>query len=186
MKRFFAFAAVVAAAMSVVSCGMYSYVETVDHRETSERILPFTNSYVMTTPFVADLELVDSKIVEKEIEFDRDVTRYLIDHLEVYKSIALTEALQKLREEDKMEVDALLGVLFDVKTDFKHGKTQPGKLVITVRGYPAKYINFRKATVEDVNLIYTASHSQRNEDVLIPNAPQKGAVQVNESVQYVR
>lgn len=189
MKRFFAFAAIVAAAMSVVSCGSYTYLEVVDHRETTEQRLAFTNSYVMTTPFVADLELVDSSMVEIDVPFEKTVTRELIKNLEGFKYIAITEAIQKLRKEQNMDVDLLLGVLLDVKTDFPSERRDvPGKLVITVRGYPAKYVDFRKATKEDVNLIYTASMSQRPIEGRDPvaSAPVQGTTTLKENLQYIR
>ncbi len=190
MKRFFALAAIAVVAMTMVSCGTYSYLEVVDHKETSVQALPFTNHNIMTTPFVADLKLVDSTMVEIAVTEpfqDYTVTSNLIKLIPDFKKIALAEAVKELREKNKMDVDVLLGVLFDVETVFPAGKEMPGQLKIIVRGYPAKYTKFRTATKDDVDLIWKASasqHSQEKEGVI--EAPDSRTTFMRESVQYVR
>lgn len=191
MKRILSLAAIIGAAMTMVSCGTYSYLEIVDHKETTAQAMPFTNQYVMTTPFVADLQIIDTTMAEVVITEpfkDYDMTSSLIKLIPNFKRLALTEAIKYLKDEKGMNVDVLLGVLFDVNTIFPRGKNQPGKLEITVRGYPARYTNFRTASENDVNLIWKASQAQHpaeNVEALL-NAPDNRTTFLKENVQYIR
>lgn len=183
MKKFFNVVAVLGAAMSLASCGFGGYIVSVDHKETTAEALPFTNQYVMTTPVVADLEIVDTTMVEVVERFeDVIVTGESIKNLPSLKLRALTEAVKKLRKEN-MNVDVLLGVLFEVSTEFPNGKEYPGIFVITVQGYPARYTKFRTASQDDVELIWKAHLSQQGaaNDAVVENS-----TVLRENVQYVK
>ena len=172
------------------------YQETVDYMESSAIELPFTHQ-INTTPFVADLKLASADSTIKIIEItepfkDYAVSRDLIPMMPTFKAVALTEAVKKLRAgyngNPPMAVDVILGVLFDVRTIYPDGKGMPGRLSITVSGYPARYANFRTAKEEDIRLIKSASqintHYEKTYD--INDSPDHKATILKENIQILK
>lgn len=60
----------------------------------------------------------------------------LIANLDGWKKVALNQAAQKYR------ADAIIGALINVRTE-------NNRLVISVTGWPVRYVNFRSATSGD-------------------------------------
>ena len=65
----------------------------------------------------------------------------MIDLVPSFKKIALCHAARAHK------ADMIIGAMVDVITN------ENGHLEITITGYPAKYVNFRNATQQDVNLV---------------------------------
>ena len=97
----------------------------------------------MTTPLIADLSVVGGQISYTETEAfkDYEVTEALIDLVPSFKKIALCHAARAHK------ADMIIGAMVDVITNDK------GRLEITITGYPARYVNFRNATMDDMNLV---------------------------------
>lgn len=129
MKKFILFAVLAAAAVSCVP-------QRMTYRESSGRNIEPSQSAVVT-PMLADLELVsDTKqtYVEKTGYY---VNSYVIAQIDNYKNMALLNAAKQY------DADTMVAAIINVDTD------ADGKLVITVTGYPARYINFRTMTEKD-------------------------------------
>ena len=114
----------------------------VDYMESSARYLEPTQS-IMTTPLIADLSVIGGQISYTETEAfkDYEVTEALIDLVPSFKAIALCHAARTHK------ADMIIGAMVDVITNDK------GRLEITITGYPARYVNFRNATDDDMNLV---------------------------------
>ena len=119
-----------------------SDVVKVDYMESSSRYLEPTQS-IMTTPLIADLSVIGGQISYTETEAfeDYEVTEALIELVPSFKAVALCHAARAHK------ADMIIGAMVDVITNDK------GRLEITITGYPAKYVNFRNATMEDMNLV---------------------------------
>ena len=179
MKRFFALATIVGVAMTMVSCGVYQYSETIDYRESSATELPFEAPYILTTPLVADLTVMSEKpvtIVVKDMFKDTEITRELIAGMPDLKKIAIVEAVKELNTNKAKygltdDVNVLVGTLVNVETTYRPENGSAGRLEITVIGYPARYTDFRKGTEEDLKLIRDAriSHPASNAPADVTN-----------------
>lgn len=114
----------------------------VDYMESSARYLEPTQS-IMTTPLIADLAVTSGQISYTETEAfkDYEVTEELIELVPSFKAIALCHAARAHK------ADMIIGAMVDVITNDR------GRLEITITGYPARYINFRNATEEDMELV---------------------------------
>lgn len=129
MKKLLIFAVVATAAASCVPQRMI-------YRESSGRNIEPAQSAVVT-PILADLELVsDTKQTYVE-NTDCEVTPAAVAQIENYKNMALLNAAKKYN------ADTMVAAIINVDTDAY------GKLVITVTGYPARYVNFRTMTEKD-------------------------------------
>ena len=60
----------------------------------------------------------------------------LIANLDGWKKVALNQAAQKY------QADAIIGALINVRTE-------NNRLIISVTGWPVRYVNFRSATSDD-------------------------------------
>lgn len=132
----------------------------ISYSESSARLLEGKSTYVIT-PIIADLDVSKKKISyeEKEAFSGLIVTRTAVNNIDVYKRIALGNAAKQY------DADIIVGAEVDVKTVNQ-------RLVITVSGYPAKYVNFRNATEKDIELVNNANSIQNNNST-IASAPQK-------------
>lgn len=129
MKKLILFAVVAATAVSCVPQRMM-------YRESSGRNIEPSQGAVVT-PLLADLELVsDTKQTNVE-NTGCDVTPGIIAQIDNYKNMALLNAAKKF------DADTMVAAIINVDTD------ADGKLVITVTGYPARYVNFRTMTEKD-------------------------------------
>lgn len=140
MKRLFLFLMVLIGFSSIASAQKTEV--KVDYMEASSRYLEPTQS-IMTTPLIADLSVVGGQISYTETEAfkDYEVTEALIDLVPSFKKIALCHAARAHK------ADMIIGAMVDVITNDK------GRLEITITGYPARYVNFRNATQQDMNLV---------------------------------
>lgn len=148
------------------------YLESVNYMEASSRE---TSSAVdvMTTPLIADLEVlprIEETVTEpfKNINVTSDINLAT----PTYKKIALAEVA------NKYNADLILGALVKVETlESEKG----GRLAITISGYPAKYVKFRNATKEDIDLVRSAS-TLRTEEESVMDVPENRTTVVKEKV----
>lgn len=140
MKKInFLFVAVVLLVLAT-SCGTSSVAAL--YNESSVRLIePKQN--VLITPFLADLELISENKIEPYVEdFSYLVTpESVLNILPSIKVIALQNAASKYG------ADVLVGAITKVET------SADGTFRIIVTGYPAKWINFRKATEKDAWMV---------------------------------
>lgn len=135
------------AILAFVLSSCHVYEEGFSFKESSGRYLqPSISGYI--TPTVADLNVSPTKISHVEI-FDNDIKDESLatsSQLEYMKNYTLARAVQQ------NNADVLVGPLFDVETIM-----DGDRIKITVTGYPATYVNFRKVNEEDLKLLDDAS-----------------------------
>jgi len=107
---------------------------TIDELNPGVRIYPYLLDYEMIPKDnpVAVYEEVNTGLSVKSIASNPD---YFIDN---YVAVA------KIQMMKKYGADAILSPTFAATNDEK------GQVVVTVRGYPVKYTNFRRATQDDL------------------------------------
>lgn len=130
------------AALSLASCApMESVTTTLEYMESSARVLEADHNMLLT-PIIADLEVSQNKITytEKEMFANLDVTRSLLNNIVELKKIAISRAARA------NNADVLVGSTIDIVT-------KNDRIEITVSGYPAHYVKFRKAVEDDVKLL---------------------------------
>ncbi len=164
MKRvlFIALVAFAAASCTALAPQPTQYVYyTYDYNESTARNLE-PEHIMLTTPVIADLEVSPTRITHiereafKDIELDEVTTSE--SYIENFKKIALSKAAKA------HDADLLVGSMIDVQTIDE-------RLVITITGFPAKYVNFRKATIQDANLIRSSYiFGGSNNDVIVDSA----------------
>jgi hypothetical protein len=156
MKRLFLVFSVAVATM-FASCSTTQVLQTVEHMESSTRILDGEQK-MLINPIIVDLEVSETKVsyTETEAFANFPVTQFLVDnYMATFKSIAISHAAKA------HNADVLVGVSIDVLT-------KNNRLVITVSGYPAHYTKFRNAKKEDVELIKEANaiRSSNSEELI--------------------
>lgn len=143
LKKFLLVIASAIASVTIASAQKIDRVETsVDYMESSARYLEPSQN-IMTTPMIADLQVIGSSISYTETEAFKnyEVTEDLIKLVPGFKSIALSRAARAHK------ADVIIGAMVDVITNAQ------GRLEITITGYPARYTNFRNATNDDIELV---------------------------------
>lgn len=140
LKKLFLTVALVLGTMAIASAQKTEI--TVDYMESSARYLEPAQS-IMTTPMIADLEVMGGQIsyTESEAFKNYEVTEALIELVPSFKKIALCHAARAHR------ADMIIGAMVDVITN------KDNRLEITITGYPARYTNFRNATANDMELV---------------------------------
>ena len=131
------------ASVTIASAQKIDRIETsVDYMESSARYLEPSQN-IMTTPMIADLQVIGASISYTETEAFKnyEVTEELIKLIPGFKSIALSRAARAHK------ADVIIGAMVDVITN------EQGRLEITITGYPARYTNFRNATNDDIELV---------------------------------
>ena len=152
------------------------YLESVNYMESTAREYPI-DSDVMTIPIVADLEVLP-RIEEKiSAPFENvNVTSGIDQLMPSYKAIALAEAA------NKYDADLILGALVKVETT---ALDKGGRIVITVSGYPARYVKFRNATQQDIELIRSASTVRRSNTESVMSTPDNKSTILKEKLQIL-
>lgn len=155
-----ALVALVAASCAPTQPTQYVFY-TYDYNESTARNLE-PEHIMLTSPVIADLEVSPTRITHiereafKDIELDEVTTSE--SYIENFKKIALSKAAKA------HDADLLVGSMIDVQTIDE-------RLVITITGFPAKYVNFRKATIQDANLIRSSYiFGGSNNDVIVDSA----------------
>lgn len=149
MKRILLFTLFVA-----VSLSAFAQKDRLQYQESSARSLEPVHA-VMITPLVADMELLGDRIsyTESEAFAGYVITPNVVQDISTLKNIALSRAARH------HNADAIVAATVDVVTN------NDGKLEITISGYPVKYVNFRNAKLEDVELQGRAQSFNDTEDV---------------------
>lgn len=119
-----------------------------DYSESSAHLLDASNNFLVL-PIIANLEVSNKKIihVEKDAFAEVKVNRSTIANIAEYKRTAIGRAALAYN------ADVIVNTDVDVKTE-------DGRFVITVTGYPANYKNFRNATTKDIGLVKAANEAQ--------------------------
>lgn len=171
--------------------------QEVQYVESTAKEYQFSHG-IMSTPFVADIALIDpsdptkvipyynsenksniltvKKIWETIVYHELIVTPAIEPQIPAYKALAVAQVTQN------NEADILLGAVVTVTT------TEEGKLSVTVGGYPARYVNFRIATTDDLNKIQTASivSSYARTESSVIESPDLKAVQIKENTKLIK
>lgn len=167
MKRLFVVFSVAVATM-FASCSTTQVLQTVEHMESSTRILDGEQK-MLINPIIADLQVSDTKVhhIETEAFAGFPVTQFLVDnYMASLKSIAISRAAKA------HNADVLVGVSIDIMTE-------NNRLVITVSGYPAHYVKFRNAKKDDVELIKEANAIRSSNGEELINTP-KAKAKINQ------
>lgn len=118
------------------SCGSSNIAAI--YNESSVRLIePKQN--VLITPFLADLEIIS----ENKIEPYEEIFPYLVTPTSVKELLPSVKIIALQNAAAKHNADVLVGAIMKVET------TSDGTFKIIVTGYPAKWVNFRKATEKD-------------------------------------
>ena len=148
----------------VASLSMAQKNVSVEYQESSTRNLE-PEHYMVTAPLIADIKVTAEKITYTETEAFRkfpitaDNVKDINEAMPEFKKIALSRAAKA------HNADLLVGTIIDVTTD------AGGFIRITVSGYPAKYVNFRNATSQDMDIVKSAriaTYGQDNLEILHP------------------
>lgn len=135
--------AIVICSAAIASAQKVDRIETtVDYMESSARYMEPSQN-IMTTPMIADLQVVGGSVSHTETEAFKnyEVTEELIQLVPGFKRIALSRAARAHK------ADVIIGAMVDVITN------ESGRLEITITGYPARYVNFRNATSNEIELV---------------------------------
>ncbi len=135
--------AIVIGSAAIASAQKVDRIETtVDYMESSARYMEPSQN-IMTTPMIADLQVVGGSVSHTETEAFKnyEVTEELIQLVPGFKRIALSRAARAHK------ADVIIGAMVDVITN------ENGRLEITITGYPARYVNFRNATSNEIELV---------------------------------
>lgn len=144
-------------AVNLAFVGIAQKEQKVIYQESSTRNLEPDHNMV-TTPIVADLKVSPSRITYTETEayklfpLTAENAKIMENLMPDFKRIALSRAARA------NDADILVGTVVDIITN------NNGFLEITVSGYPAKYVNFRNATKEDLDLARDAASTTRHQD----------------------
>lgn len=145
----------------VFAClSVHAQSRTADYRESSARNLEPLHS-VMVAPLIADLQIIGDRIVytEKDAFTAYVVTPEIVQFITNFKKVALSCAARA------HHADAIIGATVDVITNAE------GHLEITISGYPAKYVNFRNATAEDMALVQEGLNLMRQNESDVLSVP---------------
>ncbi len=151
MKRLFLLLTIVSMSLGAVA----QRSERVEYQESSARNLEPEHS-MMLTPLIADIKVSPTKITYTETEAFKDypVSKGIEKLMPDFKSIALSRAAKAHK------ADLLVGTIIDIITN------DNGMLEITVSGYPASYVGFRNATLNDIELVRQAKSVTSGKDNL--------------------
>lgn len=133
--------------------GYYSY-----DASTVRYLTPSMSGFI--TPVTADLQVSADKITYVET-FSNNLTIRDINSIDNSGTVAYYKNYTVVQAVKKYNADVIVAPIFNIKTseDFS-------TITVTVIGYPANYVNFRKATPEDINLVYPY---QKESKVVIEN-----------------
>lgn len=143
VKKFLLVVAVALGSAAIASAQKVDRIETtVDYMESSARYMEPSQN-IMTTPMIADLEVIGGSVSYTETEAFKnyEVAEELTQLVPGFKRIALSRAARAHK------ADVIIGAMVDVITN------ENGRLEITITGYPARYTNFRNATSNDIELV---------------------------------
>lgn len=106
---------------------------------------------VVTAPLIAEIEVQGGKVTYVEPDALKVYPLSDISQLGALKSVILSRAVKKY------DADLFIGVSIDLET------TKAGELMVTVTGYPAKYVNFHTASIEEIKAVQIAKDATSGE-----------------------
>lgn len=104
------------------------------------KIVPDENARVIITPFLCDYKMLTQEAVYDSINSNllvKTITNNAKSWIDNYEALIIAKMMRKYG------ADAILSPTREAKTSDK------GHLVVIVRGYPVKYVNFRVANEQD-------------------------------------
>ena len=158
MKKIIMMSLLVLTAMSSFAQKMKKPDNASSYTESAARNIE-PRSGVVVTPTIADLQVVSDERIEYTETLPYYVTPEIVSFVPSFKKTVFFHATKE------HGCDALVASLVDVVT------TPEGFLQITVTGYPAKYVNFRNATADDVWMVqmYQLINNAHNNDIFVPS-----------------
>jgi hypothetical protein len=141
MKRHHYLFTLIGAVLLLQSCGTTSKVSVHSATSVTEEEISLG---VRVTPFLCDYEMIPKE--NPVAVYEEYNTGILVESIitEVDYWIIKYETIVKSKMMKKYGADAILSATSEAITNDK------GELVITVRGYPIKYTNFRPASKDDI------------------------------------
>ena len=112
--------------------------------------VPQTFQGALVTPMLCDYEVLTQQAVETEFIPNIKLSGISSFQLNAWMEEFVFEAQAKLIKEYK--ADAIIGLSRVITTDAN------GTIKVVVRGFPVKYVNFRKATEKDVWMVQFYNH----------------------------
>lgn len=109
---------------------------------------------VIVTPLLADLKITTQTSVCDSIDFPILIATIAPNQMESWVSEYKKQAMSLMLK--KYKSDAIIAALTEVNT------TSDGRMRITISGYPAKYVNFRSATANDIWMVSLYSIIDKN------------------------
>lgn len=157
MKKLFFMSFLALVAMSSFAQKVKKPENASTYTESAARNIEPRNG-IVATPLIADMEILSEDRIEYSETLPYYVSPEIVSFIPSFKKTVFSHATKEYK------CDALAASLIDVTT------TSEGFLHITVSGYPAKYVNFRKATADDVWMIqmYQLVDNRHNNDIFIP------------------
>ena len=141
----------------VVSLVLCSCKYTYTYRESSARFAePQRAAFI--TPVTADMQISSEKVTFTA-EFDNTISKIAVAQANAGNTPSV---IVKMKDEAlamalaQYQADDIVAPTFNVTTN-----DDATKIIITITGYPAKYVNFRKATKEDVELMHLLNTSDK-------------------------
>ena len=135
-------ASIMLGTIALASCSqnLYRYDESNARFEE-----PTMKTYV--SPTIADLNVQSTRVSHTEV-FDNSLDLKDLNAPDRSGTITYMKAYTVSMAARKSNADVIIGPIFDMRTsdDFQ-------KVTVSVVGYPATYVNFRKATDDDFKLI---------------------------------
>jgi hypothetical protein len=115
----------------------------VDIRSAIVATIDELNPGVRIFPFICEYEMIPKENpVSAKYTYETGVAvKKIITNIDGYINLYVKVALTKMMEEQN--ADAILAATNEITT-------VNGELVVTVKGYPVRYTNFRKATANDL------------------------------------
>lgn len=143
------------------SCGL-----TLSSYESQQSRSYETIQDVISTPLLVDLQIIGDKIQYSET-FDFKISE--IPAASVEPMISEFKKMVVAKASKKYNADAIIGVLHDVSTT-------RNQIILSITGYPARYVNFRTATPDDMWIIdahTTLTKKGSDPEIIFKEIPKK-------------
>jgi hypothetical protein len=140
--------------------------EDVGYKSTEIINLPQYYQGVVVTPFLCDYKVLQNSMAEKTETYSVDITGLSSAARNAYVEEFVLQTKSKLIAGFKSTTDEKADVIISITQEVEVKK---GSVTITVKGYPAKYTNFRVAKPEDQWILdfYSKAHIPRDMGTIV-------------------
>ena len=159
MKKIINLSVVIATVLLLQSCGTMQKISIHSASSVTEEEISLG---VRVTPFLCDYEMIPKN--NPTVVYEEYNTGLLVESIitQIDFWIRKYETIVKSGMMKKYGADAILSATSEATTNAK------GELVVTVRGYPIKYTNFRPATKEDLWMLkFDNTINEGNQSIII-------------------